>query len=269
MKLSENEKALYAELVVQIAFRMCDSSYFTEGRLPCEERPDFLGCVIQRGATSCLEAGCGVLYGIGALQPLNMDLTPREEEPQLAHCYRLKVGAVGLSEHVAGALPASAPSLSEVIEAFLALICGYSYGVHSRREAFAVPPVFERAFDLFERCGYVERDGDEVKWTDKIAPEMRAACEWTEDLVSWEEVEDAAVEEIWRTMPPRFREMFFPGGPVDVISLTLVISEFWDGGGNWRDTARHADNPEYFAYLDGRAMGLANKLEKKFRESGE
>lgn len=239
MKLSKDEKALYAELAVQIAFRMCDSSYFTKGRLSREERSDFLGCIIQPGATSCLEGGCVVLSNMGALQPLNLDLSPRKEERAFAPCYRLKFGVAKLREHLAGALPVSAPPLSEVIEAFLALMCGYGYGIHSRREAFAVPPDFRCIFDLFERRGYVERVGDKVKWTDKIAPEMRAAAEWTEDLISWSEAEEAKAEEMWRTMPPRLRKALISNAPVDYRTLLLVVSRFWDGS-EWAGSIRTA-----------------------------
>lgn len=183
----------------------------------------------------------------------------------MAPCYRLMFGASGLREYVAGQLPSGAPTLSKLIENFISLVAEYNYGIHTRRDSFPVPPDFERVFELFERCGYVERVGGKVRWTDRIAPEMRAAYAWTEDFVSRSEAEDVEIDKMWRSMPPRFREMFFSGGPVDVVSLGIVISQFWYGG-DWRDTALDAGKGEIS--LRDPVMGKASKLEKKFRESG-
>ncbi len=261
MKLSENERALYVELAVQIAIRMCDGSRYAEGRHSRADRPEFRGCVIERGHTSDVEAGCGVLRDLGVMQPLNEDLSPREEEPLFAPCYRLTFSVSGLREHLRGALPASAPSLSEVIAAFIRLVAGYGCGIHSRREPFAVSPELAPTFDLFVRCGYVERVDDKVAWTDRIAPEMRAAHEWTEDLISREEAEEAVIDEMWRTMPARFRKTFFSGGPVDIYALGDVIERFWYDGG-WRDVGLTHEYPEI-------ASDRAEALARKFQESGE
>lgn len=265
MKLSEDEKSLYAELAVQLAFRMCDSSDHLEGRLSRKDRPDFEGLVISPGLTSDFQDCWLALYNLGILQALNTDLSPREHEPIMAPCYRLKFGTSGLREYATGRLAAGAPTLSKLIEIFLGLVAGYNYGIHTRRDSFSVPPDYERVFELFERCSLVERLGHEVKWTDGIAPEMRAAHAWTEDLISSSEAEDAEAEKMWRTMPQNLRDMIVSAGPVDVLSLVIVISQFWHKG-EWRDTALDAGKDEII--LREASTGLARKLEEKFRESG-
>ena len=136
--------------------------------------PYFEGCIIDSGDQSDLQECWLALFQLGILQAVNPDLSPWEQDPMLASVFRLKFGVSGLREYVARQLPAGAPTLSRLIENFISLVACYDYGFHTRREAFAVPLDFERVFDLFTRCGYVDRTGDKVRWTDRIAPEMRA-----------------------------------------------------------------------------------------------
>lgn len=267
MELSGNEKALYAELVVQIAVRMGEVRI---DRSPEEDKPrkdrfDIKGRIIEHGFLSAFEAGCGVLLKLGAVQPLNTDEMPHENPDAWTVIFRMKFDLPELREYLAEPLPESAPSLSDIIKSFLWLTTDYGYQVSTRRDAFPVPPEFSRAFDLFAQCGYVEQVGGKVKWTGKIAPVMRAIYAWREDDLSYAELYDAEIEKMWRTMPAKFREAFFSGGPVDVVSLSAVISHFWDGG-EWQDTDQY-DRDERIT-LSGGAPGKARKLEEKFRESG-
>lgn len=266
MKLSENEKALYAELAVRLAIRMIESSDYYLNHPP---RPspgaDFEGCIIDSGDQSDLQECRLALFEMGILQAINPDLSPREQDPKFASFFRLKFGADGLREYVASQSPADAPTLATLIVRFIWLIVGYDYGIPARREAFTVPPDFTRLFALFERCGYVKRDGDKVAWTDKIAPEMRAARAWTEDLISEDEAEDAVADKMWRTMPRKLRDIVLSGGSADHLGLLIVISQFWEKG-EWRDTALDAGKGEIL--LRDASMGLVRKLAKKMEESG-
>ena len=264
MDLSENEKALYAELVVQIATRMVELT--SENNDPArKDRFDIKGRVIEQNFASDFEAACGLLLNVGAVQPLNPDQTPYENEHAIMFFNRIKFDVPELREHLCGILPDTAPSLSAVIKTFLRLATDYGCEISTRREAFVAPAEFNLAFDLFVECGYVERVGDNFKWTSKIAPEMIATYAWNEDAVSSEELYDAEIEEMWRTIPSKFREAFFADGPVDIASLSAVISHFWCGG-RWQSTALHAGDGRIT--LQGGAVGKARDLEKKFRDSG-
>ena len=191
MELSEDEKALYVELAVQIAVRM--GGVVIDRRPPqfpaLEDRFDIKGRIFEHGFLSDFEAGCVVLQKLGALQPLNMDETPHEDEGAWTAYYRMKFDLPELHEHLSGALPESALSLSEVIKAFLGLTTDYGCEISTGRDAFAVPPDFERIFDLFEQCGYVVRSDGMVEWTDKIAPQMRAIYAWNDDAAPREDLE--------------------------------------------------------------------------------
>ena len=257
MELSDNEKALYVELAVRLAVSMGGG---------------VKGSIVEHSHQSILQTGCEVLQRMGALQALKRDMTPWGDKRGFPHCYRLKFGASEFREFLAGTLPASAPSLSEVIEAFVGVVGGFYNGIPTRRDAFAVPPVFERAFDLFERFGYVERVGDKVKWTDNIAPEMRAGYVWNKDLVShWEvcEAYEAEADELWQTMPRRLREALCSGGRVNIKALMIVISRFWNGR-EWVGVNPDGGTIEIgteYLYLTGGEIRMAQYLEKKFRES--
>ena len=269
MELSEDEKALYAELVVQIAVRMgqvrIDRS--ADENKTRKDHFDIKGRIIEHGSLSGFEAGCAVLKDLGVLQSLNPDDTPHENENAWTAFYRIKFDLAELWEYLDGTLPGTSPSLFEIIRTFLRLTTDYGYGplISTRREEFTASSDFERAFKLFARCGYVERVGDAVKWTARIAPEMRAIHAWTDGGLSREELYDAEIERMWRTMPPRFREVFFSGGPVDVISLSAAITQCWYDG-RWQDTPLDPDDPGISSLA--RNIGKARDLAKKFGEHG-
>lgn len=276
MNLCNDERALYAELAVRLARRMVESSdYYLERSAPLTPDTDFEGCIIDPGMTGDFQECWRALFEMGILQPVQFDpspwvqeatMTPWGGEPVLASFFRLKFGAEGLREYVASTLPTDAPTLSRLIESFAWLIVGWNYGIPARREAFTVPPDFERLFELFERCGYVEHIGDKVGWTDKIAPEMKAAGKWTEGLISEDEAEDALAERMWRTMPEQMRGLVLSMEPDDHLGLMIVISQFWENG-KWRDIAFDAGKGEIT--LRDAPMGLARKLAEKFRKTGD
>ena len=68
-----------------------------------------------------------------------------------------------------------------LLEAYVDNACDYGPDgtqLCSDREPFKPAVEFEREIGALVECGYAERCGDMVKWTDKIAPAMRAEHCW-------------------------------------------------------------------------------------------
>lgn len=267
MVLSETEKLLYAELVAQIAV------YFPKNTLDgvkwaqnqtSKGRFDFKNCVIEHGFMGDFEAACDVMHRLEILLPLNSDGSPMEDEkPPIAY-FRMKYDLSEIRAILHKGLPPSAPPLSEVIESFLSLLTDYGNGVSTRRAPFRVSADLEPTFQLLAQCKYVEQDGECYSWTDKIADAMRAIYRWNKDNVSEAELYDAEIDEMWRTLPPKIRKAFFSGGPVDVVSLSIVISQCWSDG-EWQDIDR--DALQNNIRMRGGAIQQAKDLEKRFRDS--
>ena len=88
------------------------------------------------------------------------------------------------------------PSLDEVIGAYIGLVSEYGPDMSSLlstgRKPFIPPGECAREIDALERLGYVVRDGSAVRWTDKMAPAMKAENLWQADDAAEEETELAA-----------------------------------------------------------------------------
>lgn len=263
MDLSNDEKALYGELAVQIAIRMGGVVFDRRPPHypPPKDRFDIKGRVVEHGSVSDFEAGCRMLQRLNVAHPLDTDETPLDDETAWAHLFRVKFDLPELREHARGALPDSAPTLSEAIKTFLGLTIDYGCEVSACRDPFAVYPDFERAFDLFERCGYVERVDGMVAWTDKVAPVMRELDVWNEDLTCREDSSEVA--RMWQTMPANIRTAIFRCGPVEVSALARVIARFWYYGA-WHRTALDAADKR--VTLRRGAMRKAKALEKQSLE---
>ena len=70
---------------------------------------------------------------------------------------------------------------ARLLEAYVDNACEYGPDgtqLCSGREPFKPTTEFEREIDALVECGYAERCGDMVKWTDKIAPVMQVADFW-------------------------------------------------------------------------------------------
>lgn len=185
MELTEDEKELYDELVVQIAVRYPKNSFDGEvwednqGR---EGPSDFKNYIIGHGFMSDFEAACSVMLDAGVAVPINHDGSPKQGEHPWSAYFRILFDVDELRAHLVNRLPTSAPPLGKVIKVFLGLTTNYGdCPIPTRRAAFPVPDCFERIFALFADCGYVERIGHQVRWTDKIQPHMRALYHWDED----------------------------------------------------------------------------------------
>ena len=185
MELTEDEKALYDELIVQIAACFPKSGAWgtvwkeNQGR---KNRFDFKNCVTGHESMSDFEAGCSVLQDVEASVPINFDGSPNADKKAWSGCFRILFDAEELRRHLAHDLPPSAPPMDEAITAFLGLTTNYdSYPIPTQRAPFTVPEGFELTFACLERCGYVEPTGHQVKWTEKMQPHMRALYHWDED----------------------------------------------------------------------------------------
>ncbi|MCG8510612.1 MAG: hypothetical protein MI741_15425 [Rhodospirillales bacterium] len=241
MELTDDEKALYDELIVQITVWFPKTSPWgtvweeNEGR---ENRFDFKNCVIEHGSISDFEAGCIVLRYAEVAAPLDHDGSPKEGEDAWSGSFRIRFDVEELRAHLAEDFPPTARPLGEVIETFLGLTTHYGdCPVPTGRAPFAVPEGFMRTFACFERCGYVQRVGEQVKWTEKMQPHMRAHYHWDEDGRSEVELYEAEVEEAWRTMPRLLHMLFFPAIGPDVLVLEVVVKRFWDGE-RWQGSNR-------------------------------
>jgi hypothetical protein len=90
-------------------------------------------------------------------------------------------------------LPETSPSLDEMLSAYIGMVC--EYGPEDRRlsperEPFYPPAQCWLEIETLERLGYIETQGREACWTDKITPAMRAAWLWDETGRSRQAVEE-------------------------------------------------------------------------------
>ena len=274
MLLSDSEKALYSELIVQITARMaeiCLAPNSGNNKHHRENRYDFKNLVIYHSATSDFERACAVLQKAGVVHLLKDDGTPQDDANTASSLFQVKVDVPELHTQYSQGIPTPDIPLSEVLESFLSLATGYGpQSLSTRREAFTVPDVFAWSIYLLKQCGYVEQAGDKVQWTNKTAPMMQAIYAWDKNGVSEAERYDAEVNEMWQTMPPKIRKDFFSGDPgdgIDFMSLSFVISRFWYDG-KWQEIdCDEGKNPKDHKWLEAGAVPKAIDLQKKFRES--
>ncbi len=267
MVLSKSEELLYVELAAQIAVYFPKSSLDELGwgqDQPRKDRFDIKNSVIDHGFLSDFEAACEVLHRLGVLLPLKGDGSLMDDETSWSACFQIKFDLPELRAVLSKDLPPSAPPLSEVIKVFLSLVTDYGNQVSTRRAPFQVEAGLQPAFELLARCEYVEQIGDEFAWTDKIADTMRAIFRWTDDGIPRKDLFEAEIDEMWRTLPTRIRKMFFSGGPVDVISLSIVISKCWSGG-KWQEANWDAGQKDIL--MSGDSLPRARGLEKRYRGS--
>ncbi|MCG8510613.1 MAG: hypothetical protein MI741_15430 [Rhodospirillales bacterium] len=240
MELTEDEKELYDELIVQIAVCYRKKSFDGEvwednqGR---EGPSDFKNYIIGHGFLSDFETACAVLVDSGVAVPINHDGSPKLGPDLRSAYFRILFDVEELRAHLAHHLPPSAPSINDVIAGFLSVTIDHGYAITARRTAFPVPAGFERLFALLADCGYVERVGQQVKWTEKVRPAMCARYLWNEDGLSSEEAEEARTDEMWRSMPWPIRTLFFPiAGFEDHFLVMLILEHYWEGN-RWKPTS--------------------------------
>jgi hypothetical protein len=228
MKLSDAEKVLYEELVVWLAIRVTRGAYSLPPELcrPCEDGIHTKGAGIQHDFMSAFEAACDVLLRLDIAYPLDKTFQPMAD-PSGGYAYgQIAWDVPEIRERLRGELPANAPKLPQVLLAFLQVATEFD-GLLTPRGPFVPPRGFEAAFKPLLRCGYAEPVGQGVRWTDRVAPQMRALYAWSNEGEAKEDLDQVELDKMWRTLPIKVREVFFSGGPVNVMLLAMVIDTFW------------------------------------------
>jgi len=234
MTLSEDEKTLYEQLVVWLTIRMSRSCYGLPPELqrPCDDGIHTKGAGVQHDSMSAFEAACGVLLSFGIAVPLGANLEPMTESGRPCGVCRITHDVPEIRRLLQDEPGPVWPGLADVVLAFLRVTTEFE-GVPTPRGPFNPPGGFDAIFQSLVRCGYAEAAGGGVRWTLKMAPQMRALYAWDDENDSREEFEQTEVDRMWRTLPIKVRRAFFTGGPVDVLSLAMVVETFWVDG-EWR-----------------------------------
>ncbi|WP_299399314.1 hypothetical protein [Pelagibius sp.] len=236
--MSPDRRALYEELVVWLAIRMTQVivDLPREHHRPCEDGVRTKGCVVEHGFLSAFEAACAVLHGAGVAAPSTHSGAEATGKGEAGAYYQLLHDVPEIRAHLRRNLKTSARQLSEAVGAFLRVTTEF-HDMPTTRYAFAVPKGYGPIFTLMINCGYLERVGDDVKWSSRVAPQMRAIYAWDKEANSDEDLYEARtaaeMEKMWATLPLKVQRAFFSGGAVDVVSLAIVIERFWIEG-EWR-----------------------------------
>lgn len=150
------------------------------------------------------------------------------------------------------------PRIPQMIQAFVAIACG-GYEKHplsDRREWFDAPPHYLIAMKWLTRLGYAERNRGTFRWTEKIAPAMRAGYLWNEEGFPFWEAEEAEqqaeCELIWATMPDTLKHSLKTGA-VGLWDLVKILAL------GWRDGQWHTYEPDQRIELAGQVT-LAQRL---------
>lgn len=198
--LSAPEKQLMVELAVGLAQRMPAIKGGPGAGYP---EPEYF----WHYAASHLETACSVLWGLGVAEaayggdePLQ-HLEYAEAVPAITNLKGFPPNFRVLSPHdiriaLEKGLPETSPSLDEMLSAYIGLVC--EYGPEDRRlepdrGPFYPPAQCRLEIEALERLGYIETNGQEARWTDKIAPAMQAAWLWDEEGRSRQAVEEERI----------------------------------------------------------------------------
>lgn len=175
------ERHLVAELAVGLARRLFS---ILDGQEIIYPEPGYVWHI----ATSDFEDGCDVLWHLDAAVAAyapgqgRMNLTVRDTRTEKGWPPYFKFfTATEIREKILNDTPPDAPPLDEILSAYLGVMCNYGRSgtaLSSEREPFVPPRQYGREIDALERLGYLERLGDEVLWTDRIAPAMHRRLIW-------------------------------------------------------------------------------------------
>lgn len=84
------------------------------------------------------------------------------------------------------AKPVNADTLEYILEKYICLACGYGPAEESlsdSRDAFVPPASAADEVAALARAGYLAREDDKVRWTDKIAPVMSDLLLWRDETI--------------------------------------------------------------------------------------
>jgi hypothetical protein len=171
---------LAAELAVGLARRLWMTLHYDatdegfcwhQAQTPFED-----GCYVlwELGVASTLVATGNSHQGMTRRQYVDVGKHPGEETFAMYKFFPAAETQAGVLAH--GELPD--PLFERLLEAYVDTACEHGPAgtqLCSDRELFRAAAEFEREIGALVACGYAERCGDMVRWTDKIAPVMHAA----------------------------------------------------------------------------------------------
>jgi hypothetical protein len=177
------ERMLVAELAISLARRVVDC-LDVDGA----DRP-FPGYV-RHGGMNDFKIACLTLWRLGVASGFCNSKSAwggllEVTGPQAA--YFKFLSPLAIRKKIFTDLPASAPNVDEIIEAYMRIACEYNgEGIYlsADRAPFVPDRQFESEILAFERTGHIVRDGSTVRWSDHMRPAMIAAHFWDDDASS-------------------------------------------------------------------------------------
>lgn len=259
------ERRLRGELAACIALDLANP-YQTEEmeggerrKLPRDPDGGRKGTRLETWFESTIERACGALWELGVADPIHEDGSPFKGKvfPPL---FELTLDVEAIADCVAENPASDHVDLMEVITSFVGL-ADFREQISTGRGPFTPLPEYRKAMSLLAVAGFAEGSDNDLLWTDKIAPAMRAIYAWTDGGQSTSVIREeglaAEAEEAWQLMPEYIKDAFLAEPSIDTISLSVVVAQLW-GNGKWR-------KPPAASYitLPHRAIELARLLVEK------
>lgn len=264
--VSDAERKLVAALVHVIAMDLANpvESILTDEGISKTGRSNANGKVGQRCEhhfQSYLEIAFGALLPFEVFQPLDHDNRPRRLSPS-ACSYSLRLDLDDVEAHVLNANPTETIGIEQLISACLGLSCGQCGNLPTTRELFEPPREYLPLMQQLARNGYAGKITDQFRWTDKIAPAMRAAFLWDDQLQDFGDQEAHLRETMWNTMPAEAKQRYF-FDRFDPLGFAIYKSECWaPEERNW--TGAQPTRPVGEIRFKGGGVTIARELYAQF-----
>lgn len=229
--LGSAQSRLCGELAGAIA------SYLT--RSDCEVGTGRCGATYYHESEPAFEEATRVLKDLGLVEPVRRADKPDERW----YCrHALTVDAAEMPGILAATLGDGDARLPALLAAFLTIACGHD-GLSSERTAFTAPPAYQSVLQTLTRAGYLQGIGSAFRWTEKIAPIMRAIDAWDASGRSYatlrEEDRLAQAAAAWHSMPDTIRRTHFAKRPVALVPVVEALTMSWRDGA-WHPVDRQA-----------------------------
>ncbi len=184
---------------------------------------DTIAGEVHNLAQSNYEAGCHALTLVGVYK-----------KGKHFTLFKVVVPVDGVRQHMESLETVSREALNELLSAFVENYVSHDGSLSSGRRCFPVHPNLTRAANLLAANGFAEKQQDEFKWTEKIAPIMKRCYIWNENGECWAEREqvlrDETAANMAETMP------WFVRRKVDAalkkqkhLSAIKILSKHWNG----------------------------------------
>ena len=212
IELTETERQLANELAFLVSKKMWEdlSHSLYDGKL-------------HDLAQSNYEVGCSSLLSVGVYKGA--------EHPTL---HEVIVPVERVLEHMQSLEEVERESFDELLSGFIENYISYGGGLAGHRRAFQVPIDLEKVADLLVLCGYADREGMEIRWTEKISPIMVRWYIWDADgnclAERWQlEREEAArkfVDELPTSLQRRLKKTLRTKGELSAVE---DLQRHWNG----------------------------------------